>query len=301
MYNRQLDAFIKAAEMGSFSKAAAELFITPSSLIQQINLLEGHLSVHLFTRSTRGVKLTPAGVSIFEDAKNIVHLSNIATERARAIEQKRNNVVKVGTTLLTRCKYLMDIWSRTVVEYPEIKIELITPQKSIESLTADPLSEIGTTYDMQEGIYLSGLYNGKCDFFEIFSAKICIAIPKGHPLFSKESLSLSDLYGEKVILGKRGHSTSFDEARNILEKADCNLEIMDVDYYDINIFATCELNNCLMVTLDVWSDIYPTMKTCLIDWDLTIPYGFAYEINPTEEVKILIETAKNLVENGYFK
>lgn len=301
MYNKQLDAFIKAAELGSFSKAATELFITPSSLIQQINLLENHLGIHLFTRSARGVKLTPAGISLFEDAKNIIHLSDIAVERARSIEHKKNNVVKVETTLLTRCRYLTDIWSRSIVEHPEIKIELVAPQNSIESLTADPMSEIGISYDLQEGIYLSGLYNGKCNFFEIFPAKICIAIPKGHPLFSKDSLSLDDLQGEKIILSRRGNSTSFDEARNRLEQADCDIEILEVDYYDINIFATCELNHCLMVTLNVWSDIYPSLKTCPVDWDITIPYGLAYALNPPKEVKVLIDTAKKLVEEGYFK
>lgn len=300
MYNKQLDAFIKAAELGSFSKAAAALFITPSSLIQQINLLENHLGVHLFNRSARGVKLTTAGASVFEDAKNIVHLSHVAVERARTIDQKKDSVVKVGTTLLTRCRYLTDIWSRAAAEHPEIKIELVAPQKSIESLTANPLSEIGVNYDLVEGIYLSGLYNGKCNFLEIFPAKICISVPVGHPLFSKDILSLSDLQGEKIILGKRGHSNSFDEARNILEQADCNLEIMDVDFYDINIFSTCELNNCLMITLNVWADIYPSLKTCLVEWDATIPYGFAYPFNPTKEVQILIETAKSLVEEGYF-
>lgn len=301
MYNRQLDAFIKSAELGSFSKAAAALFITPSSLIQQINLLENHLNIQLFIRSTRGVKLTPAGESVFEDAKNIVHLSNVAVERARAIEQKKSSVVRVGTTLLTRCKYLTDIWSRTSIEHPEIKIELVAPNHSIESLTANPLSEIGISYDLQEGIYLSGLYNGKCNFYELFPTKICIAVPPGHRLFSKDKLTLSDLNGEKIILGKRGHSTSFDKARNLLEQSDCELDIIDVDYYDVNIFATCEMNNCLMVTPEVWADIYPSLKTCPVDWDISVPYGFTYALNPSKEVQILISVAKTLTSKNYFK
>ena len=300
MYNKQLDAFIKSAETGSFSKAAAELFITPSSLIQQINLLENHLGVRLFTRSARGVKLTPAGESVFEDARNIVHMSDIAVERARAIEQKKNSVVKIGTTLFTRCRYLTDIWSRASVEHPEIKIELIAPNHSLEALTAAPLSEIGINYDIQEGIYLSGLYDGKSNFFEIFSSQICIALPTSHHLSSKNILTLSDLQGEKIIMGKRGHSASFDKVRNVLEHSGYSLDIMDVDHYDINIFATCELNNWLIIVPDVWADIYPSLKTHAVDWDMTIPYGFTYALNPSEDVQVLIDTAKILVDNNYF-
>ena len=40
MYNPQLDTFIKVAESGSFSKAAQALFITPTAVIKQMNLLE---------------------------------------------------------------------------------------------------------------------------------------------------------------------------------------------------------------------------------------------------------------------
>lgn len=40
VYNHQLDAFMKAAELGSFGKAADAMFISTPALIQQINLLE---------------------------------------------------------------------------------------------------------------------------------------------------------------------------------------------------------------------------------------------------------------------
>ena len=61
MYNRQLDTFLKVAELGSFSKAAEALYITPSAVIQQINNLEQSLQVNLFIRTKRGTHLTPAG------------------------------------------------------------------------------------------------------------------------------------------------------------------------------------------------------------------------------------------------
>lgn len=55
-----------------------------------------------------------------------------------------------------------------------------------------------------------------------------------------------------------------------------------------------------MVTLDVWPDIYPSLKTCSVDWNITVPCGFTYTLNLSEEVQIIIETAKILVDNNYF-
>ena len=45
MYNKHLDAFLMAADCGSFTKAAEKLFISPNALIKQINLLEAKLEL----------------------------------------------------------------------------------------------------------------------------------------------------------------------------------------------------------------------------------------------------------------
>lgn len=299
MYNKQLETFIKAAELGSFSKAANALFITPSSLIQQINLLESHLRITLFHRSTKGVTLTDAGKSIYEDAKNIIHLSKIAVERARAISSKNENTIRVGTSLFTKCRYLTDIWSRAVIQYPDIKIELVA-QQSIVTMTNNPMADMGIDYDLQEGIYLQGLFEGKCNFLELFPARISVAIPSGNHLFSKDELSINDLYGEKIMMTSRGHSPSFDSIRDILNQQETKIEIIDTEYYDINIFATCELNNYLIITLDIWSDIYPSMKTCPLNTNYTVPYGLLSAKQPTKEVQILLDTAQALKSENYF-
>ena len=57
MYNHQLDAFVKTAELGSFNKAAEAMSISSTAIIQQINLLEASCGFALFTRSHRGAIL----------------------------------------------------------------------------------------------------------------------------------------------------------------------------------------------------------------------------------------------------
>ena len=42
MYNHQLDAFVKTAELGSFNKAAEAMSISSTAIIQQVNLLEAN-------------------------------------------------------------------------------------------------------------------------------------------------------------------------------------------------------------------------------------------------------------------
>lgn len=53
LYNPQLETFLRAADAGSFNKAAEEAYITPTAVIKQINLLEASLGVKLFERTPR--------------------------------------------------------------------------------------------------------------------------------------------------------------------------------------------------------------------------------------------------------
>ena len=61
MYNPQLETFLRVADAGSFNKAAEAVFVTPTAVIKQINLLEAELDVQLFERTHRGLTLTKAG------------------------------------------------------------------------------------------------------------------------------------------------------------------------------------------------------------------------------------------------
>ena len=73
VYNPQIETFIKVADAGSFNKAAEELYITPTAVIKQINLLESSLNLVLFERTHRGLILTNAGKSLYQDAKYVLY------------------------------------------------------------------------------------------------------------------------------------------------------------------------------------------------------------------------------------
>ena len=83
MYNPQLETFLRVADAGSFNKAAVESFITPTAVIKQINLLEESLGVSLFERTHRGLLLTEAGKSMYQDAKYVIQYCKDSVTRAK--------------------------------------------------------------------------------------------------------------------------------------------------------------------------------------------------------------------------
>ncbi|MCF8179523.1 MAG: LysR family transcriptional regulator [Sulfuritalea sp.] len=71
---KQLEYFVRVAELGSFSKAALILNIAQPALSRQVRLLETDLRVSLLIRNGRGVVLTDAGKRLFDHSVGILQL-----------------------------------------------------------------------------------------------------------------------------------------------------------------------------------------------------------------------------------
>ena len=81
---KQLEYFVRVAELGSFSKAALILNIAQPALSRQVRLLETDLHVNLLTRTGRGVVLTEVGQRLFDHSVGIMQLVARATEDIEA-------------------------------------------------------------------------------------------------------------------------------------------------------------------------------------------------------------------------
>lgn len=138
MYNPQLDTFIKVADAGSFNKAAEDSFITPTAVIKQINLLERSLDVKLFERTHRGLKLTKAGQSLYQDAKYVIQYCRESIVRAKNAMQNEDTVIRIGSSPMTPAQLLVQLWPEFQEYCPDMKFEIIpfenTPENAREIL-----------------------------------------------------------------------------------------------------------------------------------------------------------------------
>ena len=112
LYNPQLETFLCVVDSGSFNKAAEKLFISPPAVIKQINLLEENLDLQLFVRTHRGLVLTNAGKSLYQDAKYIIQYSKDSVTRARNAMQESENIIRIGTSPMTPAQVLVDLWPK---------------------------------------------------------------------------------------------------------------------------------------------------------------------------------------------
>ena len=102
---RAIVVFDVVARCRSLSKAAAELYVTPSAVSQQIHALELHLGTTLLTKAGRGVVLTEAGERYFEMIADDVQRITEATQRIRGFRSR--SVLTVRTTPTLGSKWLL--------------------------------------------------------------------------------------------------------------------------------------------------------------------------------------------------
>ncbi len=151
MYNPQLDTFIKVADAGSFNKAAEDSFITPTAVIKQINLLERSLDVKLFERTHRGLKLTKAGQSLYQDAKYIIQYCRESIVRAKNAMQNEDTVIRIGSSPMTPAQLLVQLWPEFQEYCPDMKFEIIPFENTPEN-AREILANLGKNIDIIGGI-----------------------------------------------------------------------------------------------------------------------------------------------------
>ncbi len=295
MYNHQLDTFIKTADLGSFGKAAEALYISSTAVIQQINLLENLCGFKLFVRTNHGVKLTPAGKSLYEDAKTLIRFSEDALQKARLLAESSESTLRIGTSLLYKCRMLPDLWPKVNEIRPDLKIEIRLMKEYENRQTV--FSRLGLDFDLFEGIYASA-WNGTCRFLELTRTPVCCAVSKGHRLAMASELSMQDLNGEVLVMPIRGVSEELDAFREEILRDHPSTRIIDSEYYGVDTFALCEMNSYVLITQPVYEDIHPNLITIPLQTDFSMPYGLVYAKEPTIAADKFIQAVKVIVSKN---
>lgn len=294
MYNSQLETFIQVADAGSFSKAAELLYISPNAVIKQINLLEAHLGLRLFVRTYRGIALTPAGESLYRDAKHVIQYSKESIARARNAMQSGGHVIRIGTSLVTPTQFLMELWPQIHALSPDLKFQLVPFENTPEN-ARKIMRNFGQTIDLVAGIYDNELLRQrKSAGLELTKEPICCAVSIHHRLADKEQLSVQDLFGENLMMIQRGWNSYVDLLRDDIGMNYPQITIVDFPFYDVSVFNQCENNNYILMAVGAWKNVHPLLKILPVDWNYTIPFGLIFSPTPSEFVQTFIRSVAQI-------
>lgn len=172
MFNPHLSTFVRAVDCGSFTKAADQLFISPTAVMKQVNLLEAHLKLKLIQRTSRGIRLTPAGEVIYKDAKFLFEYSKRSVESAWQAMETDGRTFRVGTSLLNPAKPFMDLWYRVNRQFPDYKLHLVPFEDDHTGILAE-IAGLGEKFDFLMAICDSKLWLDQCHMLPLCRCKRC--------------------------------------------------------------------------------------------------------------------------------
>ena len=283
----------------SVNHVTLDTFITPTAVIKQINLLEDSLDVKLFDRTHRGLHLTKAGHSLYQDSKYIIQYCRDSITRAKNAMQEDSNIIRIGSSPITPAQLLMELWSRVQALHPNIKFQIVPFENTPEN-AREILANLGKNIDIVGGIFDDTMLNVRaCAGLELIRGPFHCAVSIHHRLATKDKLQLSDLYGENLLLMHRGWSRYVDQLRDDLWQNHPQINIVDFDFYGMDIFNRCENTNDVLLAIPGWANVHPLLKVIPVEWNHCIPYGILHSPTPTPTVQQFLDAAEKVSKELY--
>ncbi|MFC6182446.1 LysR family transcriptional regulator [Lactiplantibacillus daowaiensis] len=191
-----LKLFTNLAETLNFSQTSQNLHITQPAVTQAINSLENELGFKLFKRNKRQVKLTTGGQLFYEQAQPLLIKLEAAVENARHAEERKAASISIG---YTSTYYEIQRFPQLITEFNKLHPEThIFLENFNHNLLKQHLinQECDVTFPMQDSI----ADTQNIHFIPLITGRFACIVPNNNPLARKDSIDITDLNGECVIV-----------------------------------------------------------------------------------------------------
>lgn len=192
----QLRCFVVTAEELHFGRAAVRLNMTQPPLSRQIQLLERGLGVQLLERSSRQVKLTPAGSTFLPEARRIIRLAETSALAARRVAKGDTGRVAIGFTAVSGYTFLPRIVARARSALPQFELELF------EMVTSDQFDAL-MTGQIDIAFVRPPVEQASFESRPILRESLVVALPLGDLRSKQSELSPVDFDGRPLIMYSR--------------------------------------------------------------------------------------------------
>jgi LysR family transcriptional regulator for bpeEF and oprC len=187
-----LQFFVRVVESGSFSQAARELGVGQPAVSKQIAALEKRLGAQLLNRTSRGLRPTPSGIELYEDAILVLRYLDDAESRVANAQQRPKGSVRVAAPPVLTSMMIVPELPKFFDEFPDVSIELVVSERYADLI--------------QEGLDLA-LRVGSLDDSSLVARHIGhmqLAAVGSPSYFAKHGVPLhpSDLVGHQLVTNR---------------------------------------------------------------------------------------------------
>ena len=277
MLRPHLKTFLTVCESGSFNKAAGELYITPSAVLQQIHTLEAELNVTLFTRNSKGVALTAEGEYLLQTGKTLLRLDE---EIHREIQHvgTENRTICIGTSIMEKVRLLYELWVLFSAENKNCEIQM---------LNIDALHNIPERTDLIESVNSDVDWQKTWKFFEICKVPFGFAVAGNHPLATRRLLTVQDLKDQSVLSLNSGSNETMLALLRFLKNEKIRVRIHSGP--EVNPLWTSGFSRDVLLVPLCWKDILINAVTIPFEKEFLLPYGVFYRPEPQPAVRQFLD------------
>jgi LysR family transcriptional regulator, carnitine catabolism transcriptional activator len=223
---RQVRAFLKVAELQSFTRAAGELHVSQSALTVQVKQLEEELGVLLLDRNKRGVTITAAGRDLLGPLERLVAEAEAIAGYARDISAVRTGAVAIAALPTIAAGILPGALRRFARQHPEIRF-------SVQDVVADRVRQLVSGRSVDLGLGTPAEHDRELKATPLYQDSLAAFVGMDHPLAKRKELNLHDVLRYELILPNRESSVRrIVEAAIARERASANIR------YETNFMPT---------------------------------------------------------------
>ncbi|WP_428910419.1 LysR family transcriptional regulator [Niallia sp. Krafla_26] len=188
-----LKYFVEVAKQRNFTKASQILLVSQPSISKMIKSLEEELNVTLLDRSERQIKLTDAGVLVYEQAVKILQSVEDVYSSINELVQVKKGTIKLGLMPTTGVLLFPNVLAGFKMEYPEIEIKML-------EYSAKQLNHMVEQGEIDLGITVRPANSQLFETLPLLSEELVVLVDRDHELVDREAVRLSDLKDESFIL-----------------------------------------------------------------------------------------------------
>jgi DNA-binding transcriptional LysR family regulator len=197
--NAELEAFVIAAELLNFQRAADKLHLTQPGLSRRIQKLEQTLGVELFSRTTRSVVLTGAGRHFLPMARQQINNLNGMLDSIREVAEKRFGKIRVASIPTVVCQAFPSLLKTFSGRHPNVGVQVFDGnQDFVVRHVLSGLAEFGIGVDPGEDPDLT--------FTPLLADRFVLAMHKDDTLAARQEITLQELQATakvRLVIGGR--------------------------------------------------------------------------------------------------
>lgn len=190
---RHLRYFVTVAETCHFARAAEQLHVAQPALSHAVRQLEKELDVTLLARTTRQVRLTPAGEFFLTEAQRVLATLQDGVRGVQRIGEGKLGLLRVGFTGTAAFSHLPRLARALSQRVPHVELEV-----RADLLTADQCEHLRTG-TLGLGVLRPPVTGDDIDFRVIEVEPLILAAPADHRLAVEPVVSMGDLRAEPLV------------------------------------------------------------------------------------------------------